>query len=294
MKVKAIIVILLASAILYAEKQISRETIIQNILNSYYMRVEDDELKRLKVLKVGIERRAEEIGLTYDQMICSTAVILRSMEPDIKKWPQKVIEEKKDSKFLILLYILSINGDSSAINTMKELLFNKSMDTIKKRFAAKALFHSPTPWFPVAEYIVEKGPNFLRYLLYEDYLKKYVLSKRMANETLDSVARIMCSGIRKENGPSLLLHADSSLLDLFSNDYRYCKERVYILKERISSNEFQDYLAIHSYEMIDLRYIQEKINVIAKSGKLHSSPRFRKYFNITEDLDTVDIRWEEE
>jgi len=45
-------------------------------------------------------------------------------------------------------------------------------------------------------------------------------------------------------------------------------------------------------DRFESKYINELIDTLqnqAKNNPLHSSPRFKKYFNITEDLDTVDV-----
>lgn len=249
--------------------------------------------KNLEALKSWLKYHSKELGITKEELICSTFVIARDIEPDVKRWPQRMINNPYDKEFRILLYILCIEGDTTAINTMKRLLHGVNGDKVFSEFAAEALFRSSAAWYPVAEYIADSGSGDLRFLLYASYLKNYVLEKNNTDEIKDSVAQIVCRGMLNEVNPTVLMYADSLLSVLFSEEYSYSKVRAFIIRKRNESKGTKEFIAKNKAQEIRYNYKKNTIRSILKSPKLHSSPRFRKYFNIAEDLDTVDIHFDE-
>ncbi|HLV30703.1 MAG TPA: hypothetical protein VKY57_03930 [Chitinispirillaceae bacterium] len=296
MKTKSCLFILILAVLLSGETENSREDIKMRLVNSYDMRpsgLDIDSKKHLEALKSWLKYHSEELGITKEELMCSTSVILREIEPEIKKWPQRIAENSKGRSFLIMVYILCIEGDTTAINTMKKLLHGVNGNKLLTKFAAEALFQSSAPWYPVAEYIADSGSGDLRFLLYASYLKNYVLEKNNTDEIKDSVAQIVCRGMLKEIEPTKLIYADSLLIKYISSNYSYCKERAFILKKRIESEELQNFISERKYLLGHYKHLKNSVRNILKSPKLHSSPRFRKYFNIAEDLDTVDIHFDE-
>ena len=296
MKTKSCLFIFLLAVLLSGETENSREDIKMRLVNSYDMRpsgLDIDSKKHLEALKSWLKYHSEELGITKEELMCSTSVILREIEPDIKRWPQRIAENSKGRSFLIMVYILCIEGDTTAINTMKKLLHGVNGNKLLTKFAAEALFQSSAAWYPVAEHIVDSGYSSLRYLLYASYLKNYVLVKNNTDEIKDSVAQIVCRGMLNEVNSTVLMYADSLLSVLFSEEYSYSKVRAFIIRKRNESKGTKEFIAKNKAQEIRYNYNKNTIRNILKSPKLHSSPRFRKYFNIAEDLDTVDIHFDE-
>lgn len=230
MKTKSCLFIFILVVLLSGETENSREDIKMRLVNSYDMRpsgLDIDSKKHLEALKSWLKYHSEELGITKEELMCSTSVILREIEPEIKNWPQRIAENSKGRSFLIMVYILCIEGDTTAINTMKKLLHGVNGNKSFAKFAAEALFQSSAAWYPVAEYIADSGSSSLRYLLYASYLKRWVFYKSRSDETKDSVAQIVCRGMLKEIEPTHLIDADTLLIQLYKEEYRFCIERLY-------------------------------------------------------------------
>jgi len=292
-KNKTYLLLIFFITLLSGETENSREDIKMRLIDSYRRRASLDRIKRFETLKKWLEYHSKELGITKEELICSTFVIARDIEPDVKRWPQRMINNPYDKEFGILLYILCIEGDSTAINTMKRLLHGVNGDKVFAKFAAEALFQSSAAWYPVAEYIADSGSSSLRYLLYASYLKRWVFYKSRSDETKDSVAQIVCRGMLKEIEPTHLIDADTLLIQLYKEEYRFCIERLYVLKKRIENKDYQEFLKKHKEQKNYFKHAKEIISNVLQTKEKYSSPRFRKYFNIAEDLDTVDIHFDE-
>ena len=246
-----------------------------------------DPLGAVEVFKKKLTSNGMQIGLTREQLICSTAVALKDIEPDPEKWPDLLLE--KGRRIEILLYALSLYGNPEALSAVEKIFYDDKYDGYKE-WAVITLLKSPVPWYPIVKKIISQGSSSMKSLIYCAGIKNWIyLYKKPGRETIDSINQLVCDGFKEEAKPTGVYNIDRLLCLLNDNEYKYSKERYYFIKMKFQSKEVKDFLKVHSIQRLFIQQVSDTLQNQAKNNQLHSSARFRKYFGITEDLDTVDI-----
>jgi len=275
-----------------AKKEKRREKVITAVESAYnlvYSRIEGcgGEIKCIESFKKGLIWSGDRIGLTREQLIDRIPDALKGIESDPEKWPDLLME--KGRRIMILLYAMSLYGNPEAISAIEKILYSNKYQNYKG-WAARTLLKSPTPWYPVADYVMTCGNLYMRYSLYDVDLKTWVLEYRKANDaTRDSTIKMVCQGIEREEGPGVVRSADGFLREQCGEEYSLSKERFFIIKQKLESKDIYEYVKKYKPQKSSIAILADTLQKTAQNNPLHSSSRFRKYFNITEDLDTVDV-----
>lgn len=208
------------------------------VVETYYNRNSIDYVARNEEYKKKFNFFEKQTGLTHEQIICSTKVIMCNKEPDSTMWAKSLQDVSiANDDIPAILFFLSFNGYTHAISVMKQILQGVNGKKSWGDFAASTLFKSPTPWYPIAKYIIDSTTTDLRYLLYGVYLPEYVYKTKKSSELKDSLTELICYGLKSEFVPSCLDYADDLLVLIEGSEYRNSIERFYYINKKYKSNE---------------------------------------------------------
>ena len=80
MKNKTYLLLIFFITLLSGETENSREDIKMRLIDSYRRRASFDSIKRLETLRNWLKYHSKELGITKEELICSTFVIARDIE----------------------------------------------------------------------------------------------------------------------------------------------------------------------------------------------------------------------